>query len=398
MHPELFTLPGGISIKTYGAFLALGFLSAVWLAMRRATRVKADPDRVLDMSFLALIFGVLGSRIFFVVHYWEAEFATRPNQLWAIVDIRQGGLEFLGGLIGATLAILIYVWKTRVSLRVYLDILTPSTMWGLAVGRLGCFFNGCCFGGVCLAGDGQSPQFPWAVRFPFGSNAHVRQWEERQVAVPAELIDSRSLFSNLVPGKALDATVDRREAPRRELERLTALLEDARKTGTNEASIKELEARLQVARQRWNSAREELGLDSLDFAQKFPSRRDPSRPTSVSELEALAAAHPSLPVHPAQLYAAIHAAILSSLLSAVFYTRKRHGLVFGLMLVLYPIGRFLLEVIRSDNPHDVAGLTVSQFTALSLGVVGLLYLWYVCFRLPERSPRAVPVATKDPEA
>ena len=86
MHPELFTLPGGLSIKTYGFCLMVGFLTAVWLAMRRAQRVKVNPDTVLDMSFLALVFGVGGARAFYVVHYWP-EFAGRNNTLLAMLDI-----------------------------------------------------------------------------------------------------------------------------------------------------------------------------------------------------------------------------------------------------------------------------------------------------------------------
>ena len=144
MHPELFTLPGGITIKTYGFFLMVGFLSAVWLAMRRAQRVKADSDRILDLSFLALIFGVGGARFMYVVHYWRTDFADAPNRLWAIVDIRLGGLEFLGGIIGAMAAIVIYLLLRRQSIRLHLDIMAPGAMWGLAFGRLGCFFNGCC--------------------------------------------------------------------------------------------------------------------------------------------------------------------------------------------------------------------------------------------------------------
>lgn len=397
MHPELFTLPGGITIKTYGFFLAVGFLSAVWLAMRRASRVKADPDRVLDLSFLALIFGVAGSRLFFVIHYWEPEFAHRANKLWAIVDIRQGGLEFLGGLIGAAVAILVFAWWKRLSIRMYLDILAPSTMWGLAFGRLGCFFNGCCFGGVCLAADAQTARFPWAVEFPYGSNPFVHQWEEREVFVPAELVDTRGLYPSLVPAKALSASVEQREGPEREVEQLNQRLEEARKSGADAATIQGLEQQLKAAQAKKAAAEQELGLDSLAYAQKFPSRDHPDRVMSVSELQALAARYRSLPVHPTQLYSSIHALILSGLLSAVFYTRKRHGMVFGLMLLLYPIGRVLLEIIRTDNPHDVGGLTISQFTGLSLALIGVVYLLVVYRALPERSPLAVPVVREETE-
>ena len=77
--------------------------------------------------------------------------------------------------------------------------------------------------------------------------------------------------------------------------------------------------------------------------------------------------------------------ILSGLLSAVFYQRKRHGVVIGLVFVLYPIGRILLELIRADNPHDALGLTVSQFVALAMCVAGLVYLFVLYKFLPERS-------------
>jgi prolipoprotein diacylglyceryltransferase len=99
--------------------------------------------------------------------------------------------------------------------------------------------------------------------------------------------------------------------------------------------------------------------------------------------------HRSTRLHPAQLYASIGAALLAVVLSTAFYRRKHHGAVFALLLILYPIMRFFEEIIRMDNPHDTAGLTVSQFTSvpiLALGV-GLLL---VIRRLPQRSPKAVP--------
>ena len=189
MHPELIELPGGLTIKTYGFFLMLGFLSAVWMAMKRAEKVRANSDRILDLAFVVLIFGILGARVFYVVHYWKSQFARAS--LLDIINITSGGLEFLGGFLGAFAAVLIYCWWTKVSLRLYLDIAAPSAMWGLAFGRIGCFFNGCCYGGLLTtagASAGASPPPTWAVRFPYGSPAQHRHWEERWVSVPAELI------------------------------------------------------------------------------------------------------------------------------------------------------------------------------------------------------------------
>lgn len=391
MHPELFTLPGGINVKTYGFCLMVGFLSAVWLAMRRGSRVKADPDCVLDLSFLALVFGVGGARLMYVAHYWQSDFAGASNRLLAIIDIRQGGLEFLGGFLGAMAAMLVYLLVKKQSIRLYLDILAPSAMWGLAFGRVGCFFNGCCFGGLCLAaGHSSQAQYPWAVRFPYGSPAHVRQWQDRQVTVPAELISARGLQAHLVPAAALSMSVERRGRANQRVEECEKALADAKSARGDPQEIRKLERALLAARR----SQEKEGLGDVIRAQRFPSRHNPERISSVSELEDLANRARSLPVHPTQLYASIHALVLSGLLSAVFYRRKRHGLVIGLLCVLYPIGRVLLEMIRVDNPHDAAGLTISQFVGVSMVVVGLVYLIILYKYLPERSPVAVATRPK----
>jgi prolipoprotein diacylglyceryltransferase len=452
MHPELFTLPGGFSVKTYGFFMMIGFLTGVWMAMRRAARVKADPDIVLDISLLCLLFGIGGARIFYVIHYWKSQFADHPNPLFAIIDIRAGGLEFLGGFLGAVLATIVHAWWKKYSIRLYLDIMAPSAMWGLALGRIGCYFNGCCFGALAATavagsataetdnaanairvvsareqtvslvsqnvppplpvgadapqeeaagGRGQvdnrqspianppKPALPWAVQFPYGSPAHVRHWENRLVTVPAELISMPrdGLLPMLVPEYQLFMPVEKRQAILRKIQDLEAAYKAVADADSAEA---------RTLRREWDDARKDAvyQLGALLEAQKFPSRAQPQRESSVSELEALAHQCRSLPVHPAQLYATLGALILSGLLALVFYRRKRHGVVIGLTLLLYPVQRTLEEIIRADNPQDVAGLTVSQSISLGLILAGAAYLYVLYTKLPERSPLAVCAAPK----
>jgi len=181
MWPTRFKLPWvNLPIRGYGLMLMIGFLGGTWWAARRAARVKGDPDFVVNLGFIALIASVVGARIFFVVHYWDAHFAGRGIQ--AIIDVTAGGLEFYGGLLGALAACLVYTRVTGHSTRLYLDIVAPSLMFGMGMARIGCFLNGCCWGGPC------SPQVPWAVRFPYASPAFIRQWQERMATAPAELI------------------------------------------------------------------------------------------------------------------------------------------------------------------------------------------------------------------
>ena len=393
MHPDFFTIPFlDINVTTYGFCLMVGFLSAVWLAMRRADRVKADSDRVLDLAFLALLFGVGGARLMYVIHYWQRDFAGRG--FLTMIDLRGGGLEFIGGLLGAFIAIFVYLLVTRQSIRLYLDILAPGAMWGLACGRIGCFFNGCCFGGLCLAADGATAQQPWAVQFPFGSPAYVRQWEERQVGAPAELISTGAFYTNVISASGLNMPVARREAYIQAEQDALRALNEARDAGADPKAVKKLE-------DAWQAARNKLvkdGIADVMRAQAFPSRENPDRESSISELEDLAAECRSLPVHPAQLYASIHAFALSGVLSMMFYRRKRHGVVIGVMFLLYPIGRVLLEIIRSDNPHDVAGLTVSQSISLAVFVGAAIYLFVLYKFMPERSPLAERARPKEEEA
>jgi len=400
MHPELFTLPVlGISIKTYGFFLTIGFLSAVWMAMKRAARVHADPDRVLDLGFLGLIFGVGGARLFYVIHYWKTDFANADNIFIRVIDIRQGGLEFLGGFLGAATAITVYLILKKQSARLYLDILAPGLAWGLAFGRIGCFFNGCCFGGVCVTEQNhQQARLPWAVQFPYGSAAQQRQWEDRKVTVPAELITSTGVQNVLIPSAALNMSVEKREAPKRAVITLTEELAKLKKDNAEPAQIQAVDKELKTATQYWEQFKRKHFLGLVEKAQAYPSRRNPERKTSVSELQALAAHAKSLPVHPTQLYSAVHALILSGLLSAVFAYRKRHGVVIGLLFVLYPVARVLLELIRADNPHDTAGLTISQFVSVTMCVLGIIYLVVLYKVLPERSPYAVAARMPEVEA
>ena len=83
----------------------------------------------------------------------------------------------------------------------------------------------------------------------------------------------------------------------------------------------------------------------------------------------------SLPVHPTQIYAAVHALLLCLLLVAFYPYRRFDGAVLALLLTTYPPARFLLEAIRNDE-LGFAGtsLTLSQWVSVALFLAALL-LW-----------------------
>jgi phosphatidylglycerol:prolipoprotein diacylglycerol transferase len=345
--------------------LMIGFLGGTWWAAKRAARVKCDPDLVVNLGFAALLSSVIGARVFYVLHYWDTHFAGRS--IWAAVDITAGGMEFYGGFIGAFAAVMIYLAIKRVSIRLYLDILAPSLMFGMGMARIGCFLNGCCWGTAC------DPQIPWAVTFPYASPASLRQWEERVITYPAELITVyTSGTASLLPRDELAGTAGRQSLEVR-LQKAQAALDQAQIKGADDKTLAQLRARRDAAR---------LAADKQARGNRFFTQE--KYLVSDAELEDRARDARTHTVQPVQLYASMDGILLAILLNNLFYRRKRDGVVTVVLFMLYPIMRIIEEIIRSDNPHDVVGLTISQFISVAIFTAATIYLIAI-YRMPARA-------------
>jgi phosphatidylglycerol:prolipoprotein diacylglycerol transferase len=152
VHPVLIHF-GGFSIKTYGFFIAIGFLVGISFALREAKRLNYDSQLILDLSFYMIVGAIIGSRLFYVLTHMSY---YRQNP-FDIFKVWQGGLTFFGGFI---LAVTICVWiikKHQLGIWKIFDIFAPFLAVGVFFGRLGCFFAGCCYGKPC--------SLPWAVTF-----------------------------------------------------------------------------------------------------------------------------------------------------------------------------------------------------------------------------------------
>lgn len=100
----------------------------------------------------------------------------------------------------------------------------------------------------------------------------------------------------------------------------------------------------------------------------------------------------SHPVHPTQLYSAVDGLILLALLSAYFPLRRRDGEVFALLLTTYPITRFLIEQLRSDEAALFAGLTISQNVSVLILLGGLAFWAFLLLRPPGRYADTAPTS------
>jgi len=164
MYPELIKIPLlNVTVKSYGLMMVIGFLVAVTIIRRLSRDITPNPQMITNAALYALVGGVVGARLFYVIHYHEL-FRGRPL---AVLAIWQGGLELLGGVLLAITIICCYLLYHKLPLRRYLDILAIGLMAALVFGRIGCFLNGCCFG--------KPTTLPWAVRFPYNSFAYRSQ-------------------------------------------------------------------------------------------------------------------------------------------------------------------------------------------------------------------------------
>ncbi len=227
MHQVLLRIPipgteHSITLYGYGMAMCLGFLAAILWAARRAKRDGQPPETIYNIALFCFFGGVFGGRAFYCIQN-----SGRFPSLWDLVKIWEGGLTFYGGVILATLAVVVYLKVTRRSVLYWLDVIAPSLALGLAFGRVGCFLNGCCYGDVCRHG--------WCM-----------VWPERSIP--------------------------------------------------------------------W---------------QTFGD----------------------VPLYPTQIYSSVNALLLALVLHVMFQYRRRNGQVILGFAVLYGIGRFLLEILRADEPE-----------------------------------------------
>ena len=167
MRPNLFTLhfgAHGLDVHSYGFLVAMGAIAGVLLALRQGRRMGFDTAAVLDLTFWALVAGIVGSRALYVlVHVSDYSRLCagvglpRPalrvlGDCAAPLYIWQGGLVFYGGALAAAGVVLLFARRLAWPLGDVADLLAVPLPLAHALGRVGCFLAGCCYGKVSTLG------------------------------------------------------------------------------------------------------------------------------------------------------------------------------------------------------------------------------------------------------
>ncbi|NNJ27546.1 prolipoprotein diacylglyceryl transferase [Alienimonas chondri] len=157
----------GVPVFGYGVMIFCGFAAGGWTGLRRLKRAGLPEGLAYDMTFWAFAAGIGGARLNYLIREHERVYAAPAGTSLGLfeaikrtVNLSDGGLVLLGGVVGAALALVWVCRRWKVSPLRAADVAIPSCFLGLAFGRIGCLMYGCCWGDRC--------ELPWAIHFPEG--------------------------------------------------------------------------------------------------------------------------------------------------------------------------------------------------------------------------------------
>src|SRR5881396_3755294 len=145
----LFIHLGPLEVTGYGLMMMVAFLMAGWAIQADLRSRQASEDYAADIVFAAVIGGIVGAKIWYVLltGEWDTLF-------------RRGGFVWYGGFLGGVIGVLLNGWRKRVPTRWTMELTAAPLALGYALGRVGCF--------VVNDDYGIPSSLPWAMKFPEG--------------------------------------------------------------------------------------------------------------------------------------------------------------------------------------------------------------------------------------
>jgi phosphatidylglycerol---prolipoprotein diacylglyceryl transferase len=152
---------GPLAVRWYGLMYLLAFIQCIVIGRLRlrlpyvAAQGWTTKD-IDDILFYGVLGTILGGRLGYVVFYKSSFYLAHPLDIFKVWE---GGMSFHGGMIGVTLAMVLFAWQRKRTWLQVTDFVAPLVPLGLAAGRFGNFINGELWGRVT------NPNAPWAMLF-----------------------------------------------------------------------------------------------------------------------------------------------------------------------------------------------------------------------------------------
>ncbi len=286
-------------------------------------------DRVGDIVIFALIFGIIGAKIFDNLENWDRFIADPIANL-----IAPSGLTFYGGLIFATVAILIYARKKGIGILHLIDAAAPALMIAYAIGRMGCQ----------TAGDGD-----WGI--------------------------FNSAYISDVPGHVVPATPE--EFQQNLQKNSTYFLAGTVTDPNGETTMVTDRIETSLAKVPHKSFRGPKWLPTWMFAFTYPHNVNEDGILLPDCQGKYCRALPQ-PVFPTPFYEIVACFILFFILWAIRKKIKVPGVLFCIYLIMNGVERFLVETIRVNTTYSIFGIhpTQAELISATLVIVGIFGIFY----------------------
>jgi phosphatidylglycerol---prolipoprotein diacylglyceryl transferase len=312
---------GGILLAAILIFIKYREKDKQKLAKPEKRVIRVWPhDRVGDMVIFALVFGILGAKLFDNFENWDRFIQNPLGNL-----LSPSGLTFYGGLICAAIAICIYAYKKGINLLHLTDSAAPALMVAYAIGRIGCQ----------VAGDGD-----WGIY----NSAYISDTPGHVVATTPQQFQAK-LQQNatyFLSGTVIDPSGNSVNITDRHSESLETVPHKSFK-----------------------------GLSFLPkwmFAYTYPHNVNEDG-ILLNDCDGKYCRALPQPVYPTPFYETVICGLLFLFLWLVRRKIKVPGIMFSLYLILNGIERFLVETIRVNSTYSIFGFHPTQAELISSGLV-----------------------------
>ncbi|OHV56868.1 prolipoprotein diacylglyceryl transferase [Pseudofrankia sp. BMG5.36] len=146
---------GPLPLRAYAFMIIIGVVVAVWLTGRRLRARGADPNLAGDAGVWAVLFGIIGARLYHVITSPDAYFGA-DGHVADVLKVWNGGLGIWGAVAGGALGVWLKTRRSGVSFLLFADAAVPGIVLAQAIGRWGNYFNQELFG--------RPSTLPWALK------------------------------------------------------------------------------------------------------------------------------------------------------------------------------------------------------------------------------------------
>ncbi|GAA1752386.1 prolipoprotein diacylglyceryl transferase [Nonomuraea bangladeshensis] len=133
---------GIIPIRAYALCIVLGVIVAVWLSERRWRARGGQKGTIIDIAVPAVIFGLIGGRLYHVITDWQTYFGSRAiKPAYKALFIWEGGLGIWGAIALGGVGVWLAARRRGLSMTALADTIAPGIAFAQGIGRWGNWFN-----------------------------------------------------------------------------------------------------------------------------------------------------------------------------------------------------------------------------------------------------------------